>query len=108
MFKSSEPLMEKKFSEHAVATALATSVLPIPGSTYSRLPVDQRHGTGVSSESTRERVPNERNAYNRTPVYQIGDPICLSSSYKLMNYDFFFTSLIPSDFELSAFFFFPG
>jgi len=31
--------MEKKLSEHEVATAFARSVLPVPGGPYSRMPV---------------------------------------------------------------------
>ena len=39
MFRSSGPLMEKKLSEHEVATAFARSVLPVPGGPYSKMPV---------------------------------------------------------------------
>jgi hypothetical protein len=38
MFRSSGPLTEKKLREHDVATALATSVLPVPGGPYRRTP----------------------------------------------------------------------
>ena len=31
--------MEKKLSEHEVATAFARSVFPVPGGPYSRMPV---------------------------------------------------------------------
>ena len=43
--------MEKKLSEHEVATAFARSVLPVPGGPYSKMPVrvschgeERRHG----------------------------------------------------------------
>jgi len=39
IFKSSGPLTEKKFREQEVATALAISVLPVPGGPYSKMPV---------------------------------------------------------------------
>ena len=42
MFSSSGPLIEKKFSEHEVATALARSVLPVPGGPYSRMPAERK------------------------------------------------------------------
>ena len=38
MLRSSGPLTEKKLSEHDVATALARSVLPVPGGPYRRMP----------------------------------------------------------------------
>lgn len=42
MLRSSGPLTEKKLSEHEVATALARSVLPVPGGPYSRMPGEKR------------------------------------------------------------------
>jgi hypothetical protein len=49
MFSSSGPFIEKKFSEHNVATALTRSILPVPGRPYSRIPVEQRCGGCWSS-----------------------------------------------------------
>ena len=39
MLSSSGPLTEKKLSEHVVATALASSVLPVPGGPYRSTPL---------------------------------------------------------------------
>lgn len=41
MLSSSGPLTEKKFREQDVATALARSVLPVPGGPYKRIPVER-------------------------------------------------------------------
>src|SRR5262245_57879801 len=40
MLRSSGPLTEKKLRANDVATALASSVLPVPGGPYSSTPVD--------------------------------------------------------------------
>jgi hypothetical protein len=46
MFRSSGPFTEKKFKEHEVATAFASSVFPVPGGPYNKIPV---YGSIVNS-----------------------------------------------------------
>jgi len=66
MLSSSGPLTEKKLSEHDVATALARSVLPVPGGPYRRIPACQKTKMNQHAALAEERAGRRERLRRRT------------------------------------------